>query len=134
MVAKQQSIGKSEKEVEDDIKKIIRPLPVRLCRFPAGRYRSLDGLRIVEVGQEGDLDFFGYKMVIITQEMVGKKVAIHLEIEAKKEIGGIVSEEQWKSVRRIRAAGGIAGVAASAEDAVEIINKGVNRWDCNMTP
>ena len=62
------------------------------------------------------------KVVTITPEMVGRKVAVFLAIEAKRP-GEPAREDQFKFLTRVVDSGGIAGVAHSAEE-LEAIIKG----------
>lgn len=67
-------------------------------------------------------DLFGWRTVVVTQEMVGQEVAIFAAIEVKSETGR-VSAEQANFIDAIWSAGGYAGVARSAEQALEIVGK-----------
>jgi len=68
---------------------------------------------------KGSSDLIGYKSVIITQEMVGQRIAIFAGPEAKSETGRM-SEEQaaWCSV--VRGDGGIAGPFRSVLEALDL--------------
>ena len=56
----------------------------------------------------------------VTPEMVGQQVAVFLSIEVKTPTGRIRPEQQaW--LETVQAAGGIAGVARSVEDALRIV-------------
>lgn len=66
--------------------------------------------RIVHFGlSEGSGDYIGWKSVIITQDMVGKKFARFSSAEMKTERGSL-SQEQLNWMTAIEFAGGIAGV------------------------
>ena len=55
--------------------------------------------------------------------MVGQRVAVFTSIEVKTRTGKLRPEqEQWMKV--VRAAGGIAGVARSVEDAEALVRQG----------
>lgn len=69
----------------------------------------------------GACDLPGWTEVVITEEMVGCKVAIFTSIETKRTAGGKVSGDQRKWMSAVLRAGGIAGVANSAEAAVDIV-------------
>jgi hypothetical protein len=82
----------------------------------------LDVYRRVAFGlYKGSGDLIGWKSVVITPEMVGRRVAIFLSIENKAETGGKVSEDQEKWILIVRRFGGIAGVARSIDDARKIV-------------
>lgn len=69
----------------------------------------------------GACDLPGWTEVVITEEMVGCKVAIFTSIETKRTKGGKVSDDQRRWMSAVLRAGGIAGVANSAEAAVDIV-------------
>lgn len=69
----------------------------------------------------GAADLCGFTPVVITPEMVGKKVAVFTGIETKRTSGGRTSEEQRNFIARVREAGGIAGVASSEAAARAIL-------------
>ena len=65
---------------------------------------------------KGSADLIGWRTVTITPDMVGQQVAVFLSIEVKTPTGRIRPEQQqW--LETVQAAGGIAGVARSVEDA-----------------
>ena len=69
---------------------------------------------------KGSADLIGYRTITITPEMVGQQVAVFLSIEVKTPTGRIRPEQQaW--LETIQAAGGIAGVARSVDDALRIV-------------
>ena len=69
---------------------------------------------------KGSADLIGYRTITITPDMVGQQVAAFLSIEVKTPTGRIRPEQQaWLDT--IQAAGGIAGVARSVEDALRIM-------------
>jgi hypothetical protein len=70
--------------------------------------------------QPGSSDLIGWRTVTITPEMVGQQVAVFTSIEVKTPTGRIRPEQQhWLDA--VQAAGGIAGVARSVEDALRIV-------------
>jgi hypothetical protein len=73
----------------------------------------------------GSGDLIGWKTVTITPEMVGQDVAIFVSIECKSPTGTIQANQvTWMA--RVRECGGIAGIARSPEDALKIIQDGIN--------
>jgi hypothetical protein len=74
----------------------------------------------------GACDLPGWTTVEITQEMVGRDVAVFTSIECKRSKGGRASPAQitWRDV--VQRAGGIAGIANSPEEAAKIISE----WKC----
>ena len=75
------------------------------------------------MGNPGGGDLLGWRTVEVTPEMVGQQVAVFTSIEVKTPTGRLRPEqEQWMKV--VRAAGGIAGVARSVEDAEALVRQG----------
>lgn len=89
--------------------------------LPAARPVAL-GLALVSgapVSGQGDL--LGWRSITITPDMVGATVAVFLSVECKREKGGRTSADQHHWMQQVQRAGGIAGVANSAEAAKKII-------------
>lgn len=72
---------------------------------------------------DGIHDTIGYTSMIITSEMVGRRVAVFTSLEIKESEGGVVTDEQLKFCETIRKAGGISGIASSPGMAQLIINE-----------
>lgn len=66
-------------------------------------------------------DLAGWTDVVITPEMVGRRVPVFTAIETKESGGGRRRENQINFVQQVQKAGGIAGFAASEQQANEII-------------
>lgn len=76
--------------------------------------------RVVYGLTPGSADLIGWRSVTITPEMVGRTLAVFLSVEAKSSTGTARDDqEQWR--RQVIAAGGLAGVARTVEDAEKII-------------
>ena len=91
----------------------------RLFRNNTGAIKDANG-RLVRFGLcKGSSDLIGMKSVTITPEMVGQKVAIFTAIEVKT-ASGKATPEQLNFVSRVKALGGIAGIARSVEDVLAI--------------
>lgn len=71
---------------------------------------------------EGASDLNGWTSVIVTPEMVGKKVAIFTAIETKASKGGHKREGQINYCEQVHNAGGIAGFANSEEAGHAIVD------------
>jgi len=69
----------------------------------------------------GSSDLIGWTRKTITPEMVGTDVAIFTAIEVKAKRGR-TSKEQLAFISALKNAGGIAGIAKSGDDAVNLIN------------
>jgi hypothetical protein len=68
----------------------------------------------------GSSDIIGWRSVIITDEMVGHRVAQFVAIEVKAK-GGRVTQEQLAFVETVNSHGGIAGVVRSVDEAEELL-------------
>ncbi len=82
----------------------------------ARRMAMIQNARPIRFGLiQGSSDRIGWKSILITPEMVGKKIAIFAAIECKTAMGRL-SEEQIIFLERVSEAGGIAFVARTADD------------------
>ena len=75
------------------------------------------------VGGDGAADYIGFYSIIITPEMVGKKVAIFSSIESMdkgKKIKKGGAQDDWRSF--VKMFGGIAGQARSVEEANSVFD------------
>lgn len=66
----------------------------------------------------GSGDLIGWRTVRVTKEMVGRDLAVFTSIEVKNEEGGKVSDAQKKWKENVLAAGGIAMIVNSPEEAL----------------
>lgn len=69
----------------------------------------------------GQSDLGGTTSVIITQAMVGQRIAVSTWIETKRTKGGKTSADQLNFVQQQQALGAIAGIANSVEEARAIL-------------
>ena len=92
---------------------------MRLHRNNTGTLRDQHG-RPVQFGlAKGSADLIGWTTRTITPDMVGQQVAVFTSIEVKTATGRLRPEQrQW--LEAVQAAGGIAGVARSVEDAARL--------------
>lgn len=74
------------------------------------------------VGPDGASDSVGYTKEIITQDMVGKQVAIFTVIEIKT-LEGEAREDQIDFVNQVKADGGYGGFANCIEQARKIFGR-----------
>lgn len=109
---------KSENLVKHDLlKKLGKRHDVRIFRNNVGM--AVIGSRIVRFGLfKGSGDFIGWKEVIVTNEMVGKKIAVFLSIETKRK-GGHRTKEQLNWCDQVNSSGGIA-IFADGMEPVEL--------------
>ena len=106
----------SEQTIQQRIRIACSTGDTRLFRNNTGTLRDQHG-RPVQFGlAKGSADLIGWRTVTITPEMVGSTVAVFTSIEVKSATGRLKPEQQqWLDA--VQAAGGIAGVARSVEDA-----------------
>lgn len=74
----------------------------------------------------GSGDLIGWKSVVVTPEMVGKKIAVFTSIEVKEPHRGRASREQLNWISNVCESGGIAGIATSGDEAVKLIENGIS--------
>lgn len=107
----------SEQTIQQQIRLQCSRGPVRLHRNNTGTLLDRNG-RPVQFGlAKGSADLIGWTTRTITPDMVGQQVAVFTSIEVKSATGRLRPDQrQW--MEAVQAAGGIAGVARSVEDAV----------------
>lgn len=70
---------------------------------------------------KGSSDIIGWTPVEITPDMVGQRVAVFTAIEVKK--SSRATQQQIRFINAVNAAGGIAGIAHSPDEALRIVGK-----------
>ena len=133
--------NRSEKNIETQIKIDLSKIGARVFKNNVGKcwigksviIKSVtDGMRLfpgdVVVRQArrfnaglhvGSSDLIGWMPVVVTQEMVGEKIAVFLSPEVK-DMTGVLTKEQITWINVVNEAGGRAGVARNSEEAVKI--------------
>ena len=111
----------SEQQIQQHIRIACSTGDTRLFRNNTGTLKDQNG-RPVQFGLcKGSADLIGWKRVTVTPDMVGQQVAVFLSIEVKTPTGRIRPEQQqWLDA--VQAAGGIAGVARSVDDALDLLS------------
>jgi hypothetical protein len=111
----------SEQQIQQEIRLAVSKGDTRVFRNNTGTLRDANG-RPVSFGLcKGSADLIGWRTVTITPEMVGQQVAVFTSIEVKTATGRLRPEQQqWLDA--VQAAGGIAGVARSVEDAQALLS------------
>jgi len=66
----------------------------------------------------GSSDKIGYTPIVITQEMVGKKIAVFTAVEVKTKTG-VVSDKQKDFLGQVKYAGGIAILYRDGDDIIK---------------
>jgi len=110
----------SEQTIQQHIRLACSIGTCRLFRNNTGTLRDING-RPVQFGLcKGSADLIGWRTVTITPEMVGQQVAVFTSIEVKTPTGRVKPEQQqW--LNAVQAAGGIAGVARSVGEAMDLL-------------
>ena len=110
----------SEQRIQQQIRLSCGAGNTRLFRNNTGVLRDYHG-RPVSFGlAKGSADLIGWTTREITADMVGQRVAVFTSLEVKAERGRLRPEQrQWLAA--VQAAGGIAGVARSVEEAEQLL-------------
>lgn len=91
-----------------------------IISFIDGKLTLVKPRRIAFGLMKGSGDLIGWKSLIITPDMVGKKIAVFLSVEVKAP-GEKSKPHQLVWQEAVRAAGGIADAVDSVEKAKELI-------------
>lgn len=113
-----------ESLVNDAVIKVARLHGATLYRNRRGMVRlEHGGMFPYGLGPNGYPDLVGYKTITITPDMVSKRIAVYVGIESKRadKAKRTADDHQEDQLTVIRAAGGIAGVCRSAEEAEELL-------------
>ncbi len=109
----------TEQQIQQHIRLALSRGPVRLYRNNTGTLRDQHGRPVTFGLAVGSADLIGWTTRTITPDMVGQQVAVFTSIEVKSATGRLRPEQrQW--LEAVQAAGGIAGVARSVEDAARL--------------
>lgn len=122
---------KSESEIQQLIQLEAPKMGVTLLRNNSGAFKDDSG-RLVRygLGQVSNIqpfkssDLIGWTEVIVTEDMIGKRIAIFTAIEVKKEnwkpSGDEREDKQRKFIQWVNYRGGIAAMINSVEDFVKL--------------
>jgi hypothetical protein len=110
----------SEQSIQQHIRLRCSTGPVRLFRNNTGTLYDRQGRPVTFGLAKGSADLIGWRTITITPDMVGQTVAVFTSLEVKAERGR-VSPEQRQWLEAVQAAGGIAGVVRSVEDAQTLL-------------
>tara|TARA_R110000868_G_scaffold85098_1_gene239605 strand:- start:74 stop:433 length:360 start_codon:yes stop_codon:yes gene_type:complete len=115
----------SEQSIQQQIRLACSRGPVRLWRNNVGRLLDQHG-RMVTFGLcPGSADLVGFRTVTITPDMVGQTVAVFAAVEVKAP-SGRPTPQQTAWIDHVTAAGGLAGIARSVEEAQSILCGGAS--------
>ena len=93
--------------------------PARLWRNNVGALRDANG-QLVRYGLcPGSSDLIGFRTIVITPEMVGRRIAVFAAVEVKDRAKP--TDQQAAFINLVQQAGGLAGVARSVPDALSIL-------------
>jgi hypothetical protein len=111
----------SEQTIQQHIRLACSIGNCRLFRNNTGTLPDKNG-RPVSFGLcKGSADLIGWTSRTITPEMVGQQIAVFTSIEVKSSSGRVKPEQQqW--LNAVQAAGGIAGVARSVGEAMDLLS------------
>mgnify|MGYP006273510687 CR=1 FL=1 len=93
---------------------------MRLYRNNTGTLYDRQGRPVTFGLAKGSADLIGWTTRTITPDMVGQTVAVFTSLEVKTPTGR-VSPEQRQWLEAVQAAGGVAGVVRSVEEAEELL-------------
>lgn len=107
----------SEAAIQQRIRLALGTEPgLRLFRNNVGKLRDATG-RVVTFGlHQGSADLIGWRSIIVTPDLIGQQLALFLSIEVKDR-DSQPRPDQVAWAEAVRAAGGLAGVARSPEQA-----------------
>jgi len=96
----------------------------RIFRNNVGIAQYPDGSKVEYGLCRGSSDLIGWRSIIVTPAMVGKRLAVFTAIEVK--VPGVRTdrkrlEQQADFIAAVRLAGGLAGFATSVPEAVAIV-------------
>ena len=110
-----------ETDLMDRIRLACSTGDTRLWRNNVGLAYTRDG-RPVRFGlHPGSPDLIGLRTIVLTPDMVGQRLAVFIGIEVKASHGRI-SADQGRFLDFLRAAGAMAGIVRSEEDAHALIH------------
>lgn len=92
----------------------------KIWRNNTGVLKNADGVPVRFGLCVGSSDLIGITPVIITPDMVGQAVGVFTAVEVKTETGR-PTKEQLNFINAVKAAGGIAGIARSPREALELL-------------
>lgn len=111
----------SERDIQAEIWEAIGHFSV-MFRNNVGGIKDKSGKWVKFGLVKGSSDLIGWTPVTVTQEMVGKQIAVFTAIECKTKTGK-ATDAQLYFIARIWADNGFAGIARNVEDAMKIIGR-----------
>ena len=112
----------SETGIQQEIRLRVSRGDTRVFRNNVGSWFDRSRNRRISYGlRVGSSDLIGWHSLVVTPEMVGRRVAVFTSIEVKTPTGSR-SPEQRRWLSQVEAAGGISGVARSPADALALVS------------
>ena len=112
----------TEAELMERVLRRLRKDPgLRIRRNLTGTFRSMNGIHTVQVGfGQGSADLIGWRSIVVTPELVGRRVAVFTALELKGR------RTPWQPgqkdfLRQAQEAGCIAGMARTLREAVDLV-------------
>ncbi len=115
-------MSNAETDLQQRIRLALGTRPdLRIFRNQVGSLPDPRTGRLVTFGlARGSADLIGWRTITVTPEMVGQQLAVFTSIEIKTPTGRITPQQRhW--LHAVEGAGGIAGVARSVGDALQIV-------------
>lgn len=117
------TVANAETDLQQRIRLALGTHPeLRIFRNQVGSLPDPRTGRLVQFGlARGSADLIGWRTLVITPEMVGQRVAVFTSLEIKTPTGRLApAQRHW--LHAVEGAGGIAGVARSVGDALQIVS------------
>lgn len=111
----------NETQILQSIRAELSHGTIRLYRNNSGRFQDRTG-RWVTFGipGEGGGDLLGWKIITVTEAMLGQRIAQFVSLEIKRATGRLtVPQQRWLDL--CAASGAISGVARSVDEARSIL-------------
>jgi hypothetical protein len=116
-----ETVNMLESEVQSKIKQKLTKLGFILFRNNVGAWRHKSG-RWIQYGLcKGSSDLIGWRPLIITADMIGKKIAQFVAIETKRNAKSKATEKQINFVDTVQKSGGVGIIASSFENLKEYL-------------
>ena len=115
-------MANQETDLQQRIRLALGTWPdVRAFRNQVGSLPDPRTGRLVTFGlARGSADLIGWRTITVTPDMIGTRLAVFCSIEVKTSTGRLTPQQRhWLDA--VHQAGGIAGVARSVGDALQIV-------------
>ena len=112
---------KSEATTSNEIRAVLNTGKTRAFRNNIAKLQVRGQWVNYGIPGSGGSDLIGLHSLTITPAMVGKRVAVFLAVEVKSDTGKATSD-QLAFIEFVKAMGGIAGVARSSDEALNLIS------------